>query len=121
MTQDEEKAALVALVAPWLPDAGVDSLSIEESCGCYSEWTTESPFYNVTFIAPRPHKETDRKLSDIVRAIEGPVMQFALQHHSFTGCWCCCGDDGDDPNKEYTDVRPSLWVRIIPARSAQAS
>lgn len=110
MTTDEEAAALVALVSPWLPDATVDSLYLDESCGCYSEWTQEAPRYEVTFKAPRPSDESDRKLFDVVRVLEGPVMQFALAHHSFTGCSCCC-EDGDTEN-----VRPSLYVRIIPQK-----
>lgn len=108
VTEQQEKDALAALVRPWLPDAEVDSLYIETSCGCYSEWTTESPRYEVTFKAPRPSDESDRKLSDVVRVLEGPVMQFALAQHVFSGCSCCC-EDGETEN-----VRPSLWVRIIP-------
>lgn len=115
MSEDEEKAALAALVAPWLPDAAVDSLSVEESCGCYSEWTTEPPQYHVTFKAPRPEGESDRTLSDVVRVLEGPVMQFAQAHHRFTGCSCCCGD-GEGGDCDTDNVRPYLWVRIIPMR-----
>ena len=116
MTEQEEKDALVALVAPWLPNASIDSFSVEESCGCYSEWTTESPTYNVTFSAPRPAGESDRQLSDIVRVLEGVVMRFAEENHTFTGCRCCCGDpDTDEGFDENT--RPSLWVRIIPVRA----
>ena len=116
MTEDEERAALCALVAPWLPGATVDMLYVKDWCACYSEWTTDSPDYNVTFKAPRPAGESDRALSDIVRVLEGPVMQFAMAHHEFTGCSCCCGDDDDPDDKVYDHVRPSLWVRIIPTR-----
>jgi hypothetical protein len=111
MTEQEEKDALSVLVAPWLPDAVVDTLSIEERCGCYSEWTTEPPRYEVTFRAPRPTDETDRKLSNVVRVLEGIVLRFAVAQHQFTGCSCCCGEDGDT-----TNARPSLWVRVIQER-----
>lgn len=113
MNEDEEKAALIALVAPWLPDATVDTLYIEERCGCYSEWTQEHPRYEVTFKAKRPTGETDRKLSDVVRAIEGLVTRFAHVNHNFSGCSGCCGEDGDLDNPPI-----SCWVRIIPMRDA---
>lgn len=115
MTDQEERDALVALVTPWLPDATVDTLTIETSCGCYSEWTQEYCCYEVTFKAPRPVGETDRKLSDIVRVLEGPVTQFARQHHQFSGGSCCCGEDGDFDNPPV-----SIWVRIIPERRRTA-
>lgn len=117
MTEADEKAALALLVAPWLPGASVDSLYIQESCGCYSEWTTDSPDYHVTFAAPRPVGESDRALSDVVRVIEGPVMQFALRNHTFHGCSCCCGN-GESDDYDDSNIRPSLWVRIIPLRDA---
>lgn len=110
MTKDEEQDALSVLVAPWLPNATVESLNMEERCGCYSEWTQEPPRYEVTFRAPRPEAETDRDLSNIVRVLEGIVMRFAQQEHAFSGCSSCC-EDGDTDN-----VRPSLWVRVIRAR-----
>lgn len=115
MTEQEEKDALAALVDPWLPGAIIETLYIQERCGCHSEWTTESPRYEVTFQAPRPTAESDRRLSNVVRVLEGLAMQFAMQHHKFSGCSCCCGDgDGDDG--DTSDVRPSLWVRIIPLK-----
>ena len=120
MTEQEEKDALVELVAPWLPHATVDTLVIEPSCGCYSEWTQEPPRYEVTFSVPRPANETDRKLSSVVSVLEGVVMVFALVNHEFTGCSSCCGD-GESNDFDASNVRPSLWVRIIPVRaSAQA-
>ena len=115
MTTSDEHLALIDLVAPWLPNATIDTLNVQEQCGCYSEWTTEPPVYELTLRAPRPTEETDRALSNLVRVLEPMVLQFAQAHHSFTGCESCQGQDGDT-----SDVMPSCYVRIIPVKSSVA-
>jgi len=109
----DECEALCALVKPWLPDATVETLNVQECCGCYSEWSQEPPVYEVTF---RATHNNEQALSKLVSAIEPLVMRFATARHLFTGCPSCCGEDGNT-----NDVWPSLWVRVIPINSRRRS
>ncbi len=98
-----EKAAEVeALVAPWLPNAKVTTFDIQESCGCYSEFTQEPPRLEVTLTAPRHDDDSDKALGLIVRAIEPMVKAWGISAFSFVGCDACEGTDN-----------PSMWVRVI--------
>lgn len=110
MTLDEEKAALCQLVASRLPGATVDELWIEESCGCYSEWTQEPPRYCVTFKAP--WKRDEDALAKLVTKLEKAVRKFAHANHAFSGGSCCQGDDYVDGDV----AEPTLFVRVIPVK-----
>ena len=108
---NEQREELAALVAPWLPGAVVEDANAETSCGCYSEWTTESTRFYVTFRAPRPAGETTMKLSKLVGLLEGIVRPWAQAQFEWQGCECCCGEDN-------TDELGYLDVRVIPAKAA---
>lgn len=106
-----DRDELAALVAPWLPGATVDEVTAETECGCYSEWTTDSTRFCVTFRAPRPTGERDGALSKLVSALEGIVRAWAQKKFEWRGCECCCGAD-------HTDELGYVDVRVIPISDA---
>jgi len=111
MTTDTADAAvqLCALVAPWLPDAEVETLYVQESCCCYSEWTQDPPYFRLTFRATHYSEE---KLSHLIAALEPIILQWAMSHYTFSGGTCCQGDDYKDGDR----VEPSMDVRVIPRK-----
>lgn len=103
---ESDKAIIVAMVAPWLPGASVEEFDLEEECGCYSEWTQESPHLYVTLKAPRPAGESEIALSKIVTIVEKVVERWA-RTYDWRGCSCC-------------DGVPSIWARVIPEGAVDA-
>ena len=94
--------ALELLVAPWLPGAKVDTFKVKDSCGCYSEYTTEPCSVDLHFKAPWTGSERD--LSILVGILEDSVIRpFMEARYDFNGCSCC-------------DNRVSYWVRVIPTK-----
>lgn len=105
----EEKAAeVVALVAPWLPDAVVTEFDIQESCGCYSEYTQEPAYLHITLTAPRPEDDSDQALGGVVGALETIVQPWAARSFAFSGCSSCA--DGEPEDGCFT-----FWLRVIRA------
>lgn len=103
-TLDDEKKGLVLLVAPWLPGAVVETLDIQESCSCYSEFTQDPCNYFVTFKAP--WVGSDDELGLLIRSVlDSLVETFSEQHHTFQEERSCC------------EGRISRYVRVIPLRS----
>ena len=102
----EKAAEVVALVAPWLPDATVTEFDIQESCGCYSEWTQEPPYLHITLAAPRPGNDSDEALGKVIGLLEKIVEPWAERTFSFSGCESCAGEG------QPTDGYFSLWLRV---------
>ncbi len=107
MTDEEAKEVLVAMVAPWLPNAEIEMLNISTDCGCYSEWTQEPPRFELVLRAPRPAGESDRALSRVVSIVESVIGPWAQRAWTWNGCESC-GEEGKP--RDY----PSFYVRLIP-------
>lgn len=110
----KQKDMVCVLVAPWLPDATIDSCDIQTSCECYSEYTTDSCNIYITFEAPTD--KTDKELSKIVSAIEDLVCNKIESMFEFSGCQCCSGNWDDDYSDWDGEANISRWVRVIPKR-----
>lgn len=87
-----DAAAILTLLMPWLPGATVDELRFSDSCGCYSEYTQEPCFLDVTLKAPRPVDESTAALGKQVSVWEGILSAWAQRSLQWTGCECCEGD-----------------------------
>lgn len=108
--RDTDRDELITLIAPWLPDAAVDTLEMQTTCGCYSEFTQDPCYFNVTFRAPRPDDETNTKLSKLVSVLESVIQPWADRKYDWCGCGSCCDED-------KTDTTPNVSVRVIRQRS----
>jgi hypothetical protein len=78
---------VIRLVRKAYPDAepSMDKYDWEfqDSCGCYSEYTTESCFLRVGLVIPRKLSHIDR------RRIEDMVTKWAKATLTWDGCSCC--------------------------------
>lgn len=114
MTNQEVKDHVLEIAHRYLPNAIVENLDFDESCGCYSEVTTEAPYLNITLAAP--WNKSDKDLSHLVGTVEDEVKNWAKNAISFNGCSCCCNDcswEDPDPDCDHSSAA-SIYVRVIP-------
>ena len=79
---------------------GWDSVPItfQDSCDCYSEYTTESCRLEVTVCVQMPEREEDRVSLSLI--LNDAVSRWARENLEWSGCVCC-------------NNNLSVWVRVF--------
>lgn len=103
MDTDAQMESLSAALATAGIHGQINDYHFTDSCGCYSEWTTEScqlafDLENATFDIPMSE-------DDMYNVVQGVVENWAHSYLSWSGCECC---------DSYLSVYPS----VFPAKGA---
>jgi hypothetical protein len=94
-----QKIDLLAEIRTLLPDAefckgeswrGTDEVIFQDSCGCYSEYTTEPCQFDVFVAGTLPESDDDQWT--LRQAIESRVKRWVTSTLTYSGC-SCCGED----------------------------
>jgi hypothetical protein len=64
-----------------------DSINFTDSCGCYSEWTTESCSLSISICGILPANEKEQY--DLRKELEEETEVWAEKHLTWSGCECC--------------------------------
>lgn len=106
-----ENVSLLEIVKRHVPDAElIESVDFQDSCGCYSEYTTE------------PCRIVIEVRSDMVKTyptdIDHDVEEYVRRHATFSGCSCCSGygheNEGSEVIYDRSNAALSVFVRILP-------
>ena len=74
------------------------SVEFQDSCGCYSEYTTEPCCLNVAVCVDMPSTEDEQ--ADLRQTLDDVVERWAKANLAWSGCDCC-------------DNSLSVWVRVF--------
>jgi len=109
-----QRDQLLNIIHGYVPDATwtdePDNCTLEESCGCYSEYTTESCRFVCAVDSP---KHVDRSPDGLDEAVE----RWVRGNLEFSGCACCSGTGHENEGYavDYNSYNSSLslWPRIF--------
>ena len=86
---------LMAVIREILPGAQVNepddkwSWRFDDTCGCYSEWTTEACSLNGSVYSESIKGLSKKKQWEIRMKIEDAVTKWAENNLTYSGCECC--------------------------------
>lgn len=107
-----QRCKLVVEDAEYAPDESWDgktTYEFQDSCGCYSEWTTESCSFRIWIRGT--YDNSDNETAWKTRSeIEDAVTAWVKGNLKWSGCRCCSG--GDDDEEWESDGEDSISISV---------